>query len=54
MATACVRVAEPDLDPGERCEPVTVSLAELRRHLRAGRMTDLALAYLCLDVLGLL
>jgi ADP-ribose pyrophosphatase len=54
VARACEQVAEPELDPEELCEPVVVSYADFRRHLRTGDLTDTDLAYLALDHLGLL
>jgi putative hydrolase of HD superfamily len=54
VARDCERVADPELDPEERCEPVVVSFAQFRRHLRTGQLTDTDLAYLALDHLGLL
>jgi ADP-ribose pyrophosphatase len=54
VARDCEQVAEPELDPEELCEPVVVSYADFRRHLRTGDLTDTDLAYLALDHLGLL
>jgi ADP-ribose pyrophosphatase len=54
VARDCARVGEPVLDPEELCEPVVMSFADFRRHLRTGRLTDTDLAYLALDHLGLL
>jgi putative hydrolase of HD superfamily len=54
VARDCERVSEPDLGPDEFCETVLVSLEEFRRHLRTGQLTDVDLAYLALDHLGLL
>ena len=53
-ARGCRKVAELDLDPGEFIEPVTVTLAEFRDHLRTGRLTDQGPGYMALDALGLL
>lgn len=47
-------VAPPRPDAGEFCEVVTVPLARFREHLRSGALTDVDLAYLALDHLGLL
>jgi ADP-ribose diphosphatase len=47
-----VRVGEPVLDPEELCEPVVVSFADFRRHIRTGQLTDTDLAYLALDHIG--
>ena len=66
MASACrterfvtivcgaMQVAAPANEPGEFCEVVLVSLADFRRRLRRGQMTDVDLGYLALDHLGLL
>jgi putative hydrolase of HD superfamily len=54
VARECVQVGEPELDPEELCEPVVVSFAEFRRHIRTGQLTDTDVAYLALDHLGLL
>ena len=54
VARDCVRVAGPELDPEEQCEPIVVSYAAFREHLRTGELTDTDLAYLALDHLGLL
>lgn len=55
VATGCRRVAAPSAASAEEdCVPVTVTLAEFREHLRAGRLCDVELAYLGLDALGLL
>lgn len=47
-------VAPPENDEGEFCEPVLLPLARFRDHIRAGQLTDVDLAYLALDHLGLL
>lgn len=55
VATGCRQVAAPSAASAEEdCVPVTVTLAEFREHLRAGRLCDVELAYLGLDALGLL
>jgi ADP-ribose pyrophosphatase len=51
-ATGCRRIREPA--EGELTEPVLVSLAEFRDHLRGGRLTDVDAGYRALDHLGLL
>jgi ADP-ribose pyrophosphatase len=51
-ATNCRKVAEPE-EP-MFTEPVLVTLAEFRAHLRTGRLTDSDAAYRALDHLGLL
>ena len=48
------KIASPQLDDGEFCEVVLVTLAEFRAHLRSGQLTDVDLGYLGLDHLGLL
>lgn len=54
VATDCRKVAEPDGDDTEFIEPVEMSLADFRAHLRGGELTDAATGYLGLDHLGLL
>lgn len=54
VATDCRRVAEPDVGHEEFCEPVEVTLEDFRAAVRRGRMSDVDLAYLGLDALGLL
>ena len=54
VARGCRLVGEPDLDDFEDCEPVVVSVAELRRLLRRGEVVTAEQAYLALDFLGLL
>jgi putative hydrolase of HD superfamily len=54
VAQNCERVRDPAPGPEEFCETVVVSLAEFRRHLRTGELTDVDLGYLALDHLGLL
>jgi len=54
VATECVRVADPSLEASEFCEPITISMKEFRRHLKSGQMSDVGIAYMCLDSLGLL
>lgn len=55
IATDCEKIAEPKLeDNGELVEAVLVSLDEFRNHIRTGQMTDVEIAYLGLDYLGLL
>ncbi len=53
IATGCVWVAHPETEPSEFCEPVLVSLAEFRTLLRSGQMTDVGLAYMALESMGL-
>lgn len=47
-----IQVPRPEAD--EFIEVTTMSLDEFRRHLRIGRLTDIAAGYLALDHLGLL
>ena len=55
LARGCTWVAEPTSWGGdEYCEPVLVSLAELREVARTGDSTDVDLVYLALDSAGLL
>lgn len=55
VATGCRKVAEPKLeDNGEAVEVILMSLDEFRTHIRSGQMTDVEIAYLGLDHLGLL
>jgi ADP-ribose pyrophosphatase len=55
IARDCRSVAVPTSWGGdEYCEPVVLDLADLRAVLRAGGSTDADLAYLALDVAGLL
>ena len=54
VATGCRRVAEPEGGDEEFCEPLELPLADFRRHVRTGQMSDTDLAYLGLDALGLL
>jgi ADP-ribose pyrophosphatase len=51
-ATECRSVAAPE--PDEFTEPVLLSLADFRDHLRGGRLTDVDAGYRGLDHLGLL
>jgi ADP-ribose pyrophosphatase len=52
VAHGCTHQSEPE-DP-RLTEPVLLSLADLRSHLRGGRMADVDAGYLALDHLGLL
>ncbi len=44
----------PQNQVGEFCEVVLMPIDELRHHVRSGQLTDVDLAYLALDHLGLL
>jgi ADP-ribose pyrophosphatase len=48
------QIAEPRNQPGEFCDVVLVSLGRFRDHVRSGQLTDVDLAYLALEHLGLL
>jgi ADP-ribose pyrophosphatase len=52
--TQARRVAALDLDEGEFIQPVELSLAGFRDHLRKGHLTDIEAGYLALDYLNLL
>lgn len=55
VATGCRQVAEPvQVSADEDCVPIELSLEEFRAHLRTGQLSDVDLAYLGLDALGLL
>jgi ADP-ribose pyrophosphatase len=54
VATGCVKTGRPTFEASEFCEPITVSADHFRQHLRSGQLTDLGLAYMCLDFLGAL
>lgn len=54
IARDCHHAHSQDLDDFEDCEPVLLAVAEVRRELRAGRMTGSEQAYLALDHAGLL
>lgn len=54
VARGCVLAHEQELDELEDCEPVVLTLAELRAELRSGRMAATEQTYLALDHLGLL
>lgn len=54
VARDCVPAHEQQLDDLEDCEPVVLSVAELRAELRTGRMAATEQTYLALDHLGLL
>lgn len=54
VAREAHRVSDSSPDVGEFCETRTVPMSEFRRLLRSGEMTDVDLAYLALDHLGVL
>jgi ADP-ribose pyrophosphatase len=49
LAQGCRQTAEPTPEPGEYCETVVLDRAAFMAHLRTGDLTDLDIAYLCLD-----
>lgn len=54
IARNCEPTGVQDLDPLEDCEPVVVTVDELRAELRSGRMTGNEQVYFALDHAGLL
>ncbi|MFD9687365.1 NUDIX hydrolase [Kitasatospora sp. NPDC059088] len=54
VARNCVRVAEQKFDEMEFVSVELIELDEFKKVMRAGLMTDVELAYLALDHLGLL
>jgi ADP-ribose pyrophosphatase len=54
VVTNCTKVAEQQLDDTEFVEVVLMPLMDFRTHLRSGKLTDVEVGYLGLDVLGLL
>jgi len=54
VATECEKIREPNLDDNEFVNVVEMDLEDFREHLRTGKLTDVATAYLGLDFLGLL
>ncbi len=54
VARDCVLAHDQELDDLEDCEPVVLTLADLRAELRSGRMAATEQTYLALDHLGLL
>lgn len=54
IATNCKKVAEQKLDDSEFAQVVLLPLDDFRKLLRSGQMTDVEIAYLGLDFLGLL
>ena len=54
VAVNCVLSSTPQTEPSEFCQTITLTLPEFRDHLRSGQLTDLGLAYMGLDHLGLL
>ena len=54
VARGCTPAYAQELDDFEDCEPVVMDVAEVRRELRAGRMTGSEQVYFGLDHAGLL
>ena len=54
VARNCKKVAELNLDDTEFIEVVEKSLPEFLEQLRAGELSDINVAYRCLDFLGIL
>lgn len=55
VVTDCEKKAEPKLEEnGETVEAVLMSIKEFRAYLQTGQLTDVEIAYLGLDHLGLL
>ncbi|MGH9212492.1 MAG: NUDIX hydrolase [Acidimicrobiales bacterium] len=54
VATDCHKIGEPKNTRTEQTEVVLLSLLDFRAQLRAGRLTDVEVGYLCLDHLNLL
>lgn len=50
----CKKIAKQKLDDNEFINVREIELNEFRKLLRSGKMTDVEVAYLCLDYLGLL
>ncbi len=49
LAEGCRQVGDPTPEPGEFCETALLDREALVAHLRTGELTDLDIAYLCLD-----
>jgi ADP-ribose pyrophosphatase len=49
LATGCHLTGQPTPDPGECCETVLLDRPAFLAHLRSGDLTDLDIAYMCLD-----
>ena len=54
VATGCRKIKDPKPDEGEFMEVGLMPLADFREHIRSGRLSDIHMAYLGLDHLGLL
>ncbi|MCL3861098.1 NUDIX hydrolase [Actinotalea sp. K2] len=49
LATGCRRVGEQRLDQDEFSEVATMTLGEFVSHLRTGQLTDVDIAWMCVD-----
>lgn len=49
LATGCRRLGGQHLDQDEVCEVATMTLGEFVAHLRTGQLTDVDIAWMCLD-----
>ena len=54
VATDCYRKREQNLEDNEFAEVIEMPLADFRKHLRSGQLTDIETGYLGLDYLKLL
>jgi len=54
VATDCQKIQEQKLDENEFAEILEMPLAEFRKHIRSGQLTDVETAYMGLDFLKLL
>jgi len=54
VATRCHKIKEPEPDESEFIEVILIPLADFKKHLKTGLLSDIHIAYLGLDHLGLL
>jgi transcriptional regulator of acetoin/glycerol metabolism len=54
VAKNCHKIQEQKLEDNEFVEIVKMNLADFRKHLQSGELTDVESGYLCLDYLKLL
>ena len=54
IATNCGKTGQPELDPSEFCETITVPLHQFHRRVQSGQLTDGWAGYVGLEHLGLL
>lgn len=52
LATGCRPLGEQQMDSGEFCEVVQVSMDDFLEHTRGGQLTDTDIAFMCLDHLA--